>query len=138
MIYGIAIILLGVLAIPSLVMAKKPESKQFFDAMAPIQGWLGLVFAVWGIVGIIRCILNIGLISIIPIWWIFWLVTVVVTTALGLILGYALINKYVLSKNENAAAKGAQTMQKLLPLQGILGIAGVVIGVIVIILNIIY
>ena len=135
MIYGITLILLGLLAVPSLVLAKKPDAKELFDKVAPFQGWIGLVFALWGIWGIISCFLNIGLLSIVPIWWIFWLITVVVEASLGFILGYGLINKYALSKNEKAAAKGEAVLKKLLPLQGTLGIAAIVIGILCIVLS---
>ena len=35
MIYGITLILLGCLAIPSLILAKKPDAKALFDTIAP-------------------------------------------------------------------------------------------------------
>ena len=129
MIYGITLILLGLLAIPSLVLAKKPNAKELFDKVAPYQGWIGLVFAIWGLWGIISCILSIGWISIIPIYWITWLLVSVVEAALGFILGYGMISKYALSKNPTAAEKGEQLLAKLIPLQGKLGIIAIALGI---------
>jgi hypothetical protein len=129
MIYGITLILLGLLAIPSLVLAKKPNAKELFDKVAPYQGWIGFVFAIWGVWGIIECILNIGWLADWPFYWSTWLVVSVVEAALGFILGYGLIAKYAFSKNAAAAEKGEQLLAKLTPLQGKLGIAAIVIGV---------
>jgi hypothetical protein len=129
MLYGITIILLGLLAIPSLVLAKKPNAKELFDKVAPYQGWIGFVFAFWGVWGIISCVLSIGWLANWPISWITWVVVSVVEAALGFILGYGLIAKYALSKNPAAAEKGEQLLAKLTPLQGKLGIAAIIIGI---------
>lgn len=128
MIYGITLILLGLLAIPSLVLAKKPDAKALFDKIAPYQGWIGVIFAIWGLWSLLNCFLNLGWLGAAPILWITWLVVSVVETALGFILGYGLLSKHALSKNAAAAAKGEQLLQKLLPLQGKLGILAIVLG----------
>ena len=138
MIYGITLIILGCLAVPSLILAKKPDAKALFDKIAPYQGIIGIVFAFWGVWGIIQCILNIGLFSSIPVAWGIWLLVSVVEAALGFILGYGLISKYMLSKNEAAAEKGEKLLQKLLPLQGTLGLAAIALGAVQIIVSIIY
>ncbi len=138
MIYGITLIILGCLAIPSLILAKKPDAKAAFDKIAPYQGWIGILFAIWGVWGIIQCILHIELASYVPIAWIIWLVVSVVEAALGFILGYGLISKHLLSKNETAAAKGEQLLAKLLPLQGKLGILAIILGILQIISSIMY
>ncbi len=138
MIYGITLIILGLLAIPSLVLAKKPDAKELFEKIAPYQGWIGLVFAIWGLWGIISCILSIGWIAHWPIYWITWLLVSIVEFALGFILGYGLIAKYALSKNEQAAEKGEQLLAKLIPLQGKLGIVAIILGIWQIISSIIW
>lgn len=129
LLYGIALIILGLLAIPSLVLSKKPDAKKYFDKFAPIQGWFGVVFAILGVWGIISCILNIGWLTTAPIYWITWLAVEVVTAVLGFILGYGLIQKYALSKNEKAAEKGEQVLKKLMPLQGTFGIIALILGI---------
>jgi len=129
MIYGITLILLGLLAIPSLILAKKPDAKELFDKIAPYQGWIGLVFAFWGIWGIIQAILKLDWLTIWPIYWITWMAVSVVEAALGFILGYSLISKYVLSKNPKTAEKGEQLLAKLLPLQGTLGLVAIALGI---------
>lgn len=129
MIYGITLILLGLLAVPSLLLAKKPNAKELFDKVAPYQGWIGVVFAFWGLWGIISAVLNLGYLTSFPIYWATWLAVSVVEAALGFILGYGLIAKHALSKNPTAAAKGEELLARLTPLQGKLGIAAIVLGI---------
>jgi len=129
MIYGITLIILGLLAVPSLLLSKKPNAKELFDKVAPYQGWIGVVFAFWGLWGIISAVLNIGWLTSAPIYWISWLAVSVVEAALGFILGYGLIAKHALSKNAQAAQKGEELLAKLTPLQGKLGIFAIVLGV---------
>lgn len=133
MIYGILLILLGLVACPSLLLEKKPNAKELFEKIAPYQGWAGVVFCISGIWTIISCILAIKLLSVIPINWILWLLVGIVETSLGFILGYNLIAKHALSKNANAAEKGEQLLKKLTPLQGKLGIVAIVLGILYII-----
>ena len=141
MLSAILLIVLGLLAIPSLVLAKKPDAKELFDKVAPYQGWFGALWAVWGIWQIISCLLNLSWLSLGTygiILWTVWLLVAVVTACLGFILGYGLIQKYALSKNEKAAAAGEQVLAKLLPLQGTLGIVAIVLGLLAVITNIIW
>lgn len=129
MIYGITLIILGLLAVPSLLLSKKPDAKELFEKIVPYQGWIGTVFAFWGIWGIISAILNLGLLGTIPVYWVTWLAVSVVEAALGFILGYGLIAKHALSKNAQAAAKGEELLARLTPLQGKLGIVAIILGV---------
>ncbi len=138
MIYGILLIILGILAVPSLILSKKPNAKELLDKITPFQGWIGIIFCIWGIWGIISCILGISLLSVWPILWITSLLVAIVEAVLGFLLGYGLIVKYALSKNEQAAAKGEQLMKKLAPMQGIFGIIAIVLGVWMIIASILW
>ncbi len=138
MFYGIQLILLSLIAVPSLILAKKPNAQELLDKIAPYQGWIGLVFCISGIWGIIQAILNMGLLSTFPIWWITWLAGSVVQATLGFILGYGIISKYILGSSEEAKEKGAQLLAKLAPLQGKLGILGVGVGIWIIIANIMF
>lgn len=129
MIYGISLIILGILAVPSLLLSKKPNAQELLDKITPYQGWIGLVFCFWGIWGIIQAVLNIGMLSTWPIWWITWIAVSVVTAVLGFLLGYGMIQKLLLSKNEEAMKKGEALRAKLAPLQGKFGIAAIALGV---------
>ncbi len=133
MIYGITLIILGILAAPSLILAKKPNAKEYLDKITPYQGWIGLGFCFWGVWGIIQTILSISLLGNYPIWWITWLASSLVQAVLGFILGYGMINKLLLSKSEEAKLKGEQLLAKLAPKQGKLGLMGIIVGIWVII-----
>lgn len=133
MIYGILLIVLGILAIPSLILSKKPDAKDLLDKITPYQGWIGCVFTFWGFWGIISSVLNLGWLSIIPVYWVIYLLVALLEFSLGFIMGYSLITKYALSKNPTAAEKGEQLLAKLLPLQGKLGIVAIILGIVQII-----
>jgi len=135
-IHGITLIILGLVAVPSLVLDKKPNAKEIFDKIAPYQGWAGVVFCIWGIWGLISAILNISILSTWPVSWVLWVLCSLIEASLGFILGYSLIYKYVLSKNETSAKKGEQVLAKLLPMQGKIGIAAIIIGIVYIIVSI--
>ena len=136
--YGITLIILGVLAAPSLFLANRPNAKEFLDKVVPYQGWAGLLFCLWGTWSVINAILNISLLGKFPIWWVTWVASSAVEAILGFILGYGMISKLLLSKNEEAKKRGEQLLQKLAPIQGKLGMAGIVIGVWVIIASILF
>ncbi|WBU88916.1 hypothetical protein [Cellulophaga omnivescoria] len=129
MIFGITLILLGILAAPSLLLSKKPNAQELLDKITPYQGWIGLAFCIWGVWGIISCILRLGILTTSPIYWITWLAVNVLLAALGFILGYGMINKHLLAKNEEAKAKGEVLLAKLRPLQGKLGMAAIALGI---------
>ena len=128
MLYGIALIFLGILAVPSVLLSRQPNARPMLDKVAPYQGWIGLVFCVWGIWAVISAILNLPLLSVLPIWWLTWLATGVVTAALGFILGYPVITS-LMGSNVQAKAKANQLLIKLTPLQGRLGLVAIGLGI---------
>ncbi len=129
MIYGITLVLLSIIAVPSLVLSKKPNAKELLEKIEPYQGWIGLVFCFWGVWGIVTSILNIGWLTSAPIWWITLLAGSIVEATLGFMLGFGLMNKLFLGKNEKAKEKAAEIRSKIAPKQGKLGILGIVVGV---------
>jgi hypothetical protein len=122
------LIILGILAAPSLLLAKRPDAQQVLDKVAPYQGWIGVVFCIWGVWGTIDAVLHLRLLGLIPIWWLTWLASSVLTAALGFILGYGLIAGFIAS-NAQAKAKAAQLLSKLVPIPGKLGLAAICLGV---------
>ncbi|QCW99032.1 hypothetical protein FGM00_02450 [Aggregatimonas sangjinii] len=128
MIWGITLILLSLIAVPSLILSKKPNAKELLEKVEPYQGWIGLVFCFWGVWGIITAVLNIGWLTSFPIWWVTLLAGNIVSATLGFMLGFGLINKFFLSKNEAAKAKAEELRTKIAPKQGKLGILGLIVG----------
>ncbi|EJO70321.1 MULTISPECIES: hypothetical protein [Leptospira] len=130
MVSGITLIVLSILAVPSLLLAKKPDAKELLAKISPYQGWIGLVFCFWGIYGIVfQGLLGLGWLPTWPIYWITALLGNIVQAVLGFILGFGTISTYVLSKNEEAKKKGAELLAKLAPIQGKLGIFGIAVGI---------
>ena len=136
MINGIWLAVLGVLAVPSLVLARRPDAKQMLAKLAPYQGWMGAISALWGVWGIISAVLNIGWLTTWPIYWATWLADSVVLAGLGLILGIGTLKTFI--KAPAAQAKLDQTLAKIAPHQGRLGIAGVAVGAWMIVASIVF
>ena len=126
MIEGILLIVLSLLAVPSLLLSKRPDAKEILDKIAPYQGWVGVVFCTWGLLSI--TLLLIKMFTSLSFAWVLAMGVSVVTAALGFILGYNLINTYVLSKNEESKEKGAQLHAKLVSIQEKVGLVGVFLG----------
>ena len=128
MIYGITLILLSIIAVPSLILAKKPNAQELLDKIEPYQGWIGLIFCLGGVWGVISALLNIGWLTTSPIWWITLLAGSLVQAVLGFMLGFGMINKLILSNNEAAQEKAEALRVKLAPKLGKLGIFGLIVG----------
>ncbi|WP_257669962.1 hypothetical protein [Parapedobacter tibetensis] len=138
MIWGITLILLSILAVPSLILSKKPDAKDLLAKIEPYQGWIGLVFCLWGIWGIISAVLNLGWLTSAPIWWTTLFVGSAIQAALGFMLGYGLINKLLLSGSQEAKNKAEQLRAKIAPKQGKLGVLGLVVGIWMIVASILF
>lgn len=128
MIYGITLILLSIIAVPSLILSKKPNAKELLEKVEPYQGWIGIIFCFWGIWGIVSAVLNLGWLTSAPVWWITLAAGSLVEACLGFLLGFPLINKLFLSESVKAREKAAQIRAKVAPKQGVLGILGLIVG----------
>lgn len=128
MIYGITLILLSIIAVPSLILSKKPNAKELLEKIEPYQGWIGIIFCFWGVWGLISAVLNLGWLTSAPIWWVTLAAGSLVEACLGFMLGYPLISKFFLSKSDAAREKAEQLRAKIAPKQGNLGILGLIVG----------
>ena len=128
MIYGITLILLSIIAVPSLLLSRKPNAAELLEKVAPYQGYIGAAFCFFGLWGLLSAFLNLGLLTAAPVWWITWAAGSAVEAVLGFMLGYPLIQQYVLSNNDEAVAKGEALRARLAPIQGRLGLAGIGVG----------
>ena len=124
---SIWLIVLGVLAVPNLIIGKKPEAKQYLDKITPYQGWIGAVSALWGLWETIQALLHIKYLSVVPVLWITWLAYGVVQLALGLLLGIGTLKTFI--KAPAAQQKMDLLVAKLAPKQGMLGIAAIGVGI---------
>jgi hypothetical protein len=123
---GLWLLVLGLLAVPSLVIAKKPEAKEWFDKVVPFQGWFGVASAVYGLIQVIRFLGQLRWFDLAPIGFLSWLVSGILLLVLGLLLGVGVMKTFISA--ENAKAKMDETIAKLAPKQGTFGIAGIIVG----------
>lgn len=126
MFFGVWLFVLGVLGASNLIIARKPDAKELIAKLAPYQGWIGAVSALWGVWGIISAVLSIGLLTSNPIWWISWLATDAILVSLGLLLGIGTLKTFI--KQPQAVAKMDMLVAKLAPKQGVLGLIGMGLG----------
>jgi hypothetical protein len=125
---GIVLLVLGVLAAAAGIVAKRPDAKQYIEKLVPYHGWIGFVVCIWGVWIIISSILNLGMLGRVPLWWLTYAATGVLQFTLGLLLGYALLTKYLLSRNAEAMKRGEEVRGKLVPYQVKLGYASIAVG----------
>jgi hypothetical protein len=126
---GAVLIALGVLAAASSIVAKRPDAQVYIDKLVPYQGWLGFIACIWGVWIIISAILNLNWFSYVPVWWLTYAATGALIAALGLLLGYALVTKFVLSHSAEAVRRGEQLRLGIVPYQVMLGYIAIALGV---------
>jgi hypothetical protein len=130
---NVAILFLGgCLASSSFILAKKPNAKDLFAKVAPYQGTIGVIMFFWGIWQIIYLVMNLAIFKLMlafTITWkitaVVWILTGVVSTVLGFLLGFGMINAFAAKKNPAAAQKSEQMMKKLAPHQTWMGFVAI-------------
>lgn len=133
---GLWLIVLGVLGAASLIVARRPDAAEMIGKLAPYQGWIGAVSALWGVWGIISSVLSMAWIATWPIYWFTFLASAVLQACLGLLLGVGVMKTFI--KDETARAKMDQTITKLSPFQGTLGLAAIGVGIWMILATILF
>jgi hypothetical protein len=126
-VFGIWLAVLGVLGASSLIVAKKPDAKDLIGKLSPYQGWIGAISALWGVWGVISSVLTLSWLSHWPIFWATRLASSLLLFGLGLLLGVGTLKTFI--KNPQANEKMDQTIAKLAPYQGNLGIASIAVGI---------
>ncbi len=129
MLGGLITIVGGLIAASNLIVSRLPNAKEWLDKLSPYQGWIGVVMFGWGVWETISVVLGLGLLATAPLTWVFWLCVALADLFVGFLLGFGLITKYALSKNQEAMDKGDRIRTKLAPFQGLLGIFAVTMGV---------
>ncbi len=131
---SVVLIVLGILGASSIIIKKKPEAEDLIKKIVPFQGWIGFISALWGIWWIINSFMRVGWLAVgsvyLLIFWIIYLASGICLAGLGIILGYGLINQYMLSKApEDAKKKAEELRQKLVSIQIPLGIFSICLGI---------
>lgn len=124
---GLWLAVLGILGASNLIIARKPDAKELIAKLAPYQGWIGAVSALYGVWGIINAVLTLGWLTTYPINWATYLASSVIQVALGLLLGVGVLKTFI--KQPQAVAKMDEMVTKLAPKQGVLGLIAIGLGV---------
>lgn len=124
---GLWLAVLGVLGASSIIIAKRPDAKEMIGKIAPYQGWIGAVSALWGVWMIISSILSIAWLTSAPIYWATYLADGVLQLLLGLLLGVGVLKQFI--KDPTANEKMDSTIAKLAPYQGMLGFIAIGVGI---------
>jgi heme O synthase-like polyprenyltransferase len=135
---GIWLILLGVLAVPGLIIAKRPDARQLIDKIAPYQGWIGAISVLWGVFRLLHWFSLFPLLGggIGPmLYFVVYTVYVFLLIVLGFMLGIGVLKTFI--KDPNANAKMDQTLARLSPKQGVLGLVALANGAVLLIVGII-
>lgn len=129
LLFALLLIVAGALAASSLIIAKQPNAREVIAKLVPFQGIIGIILLIWSLIVFLFQILPImGLMmSYFPLRGLLVILTFLVAIALGFLLGYGLIKQYAL-KNAGAAQSGDAMQVKLSGIQGPLGLAGIALG----------
>ena len=122
-----SLLVLGVVCASSLIIARKPDAKELIGKIAPYQGWIGAVSAIWGAWWLINWLLHAGVMLKAPIIGITWLADSLLLLGLGLICGIGVLKTFI--KAPAATEKLDQTVARLAPFQGMLGLAAIAVAV---------
>ncbi|HJU54262.1 MAG TPA: hypothetical protein VJ715_06815 [Pyrinomonadaceae bacterium] len=129
LLFALLLIVAGVLGAAALIIKNKPDARELIAKIVPFQGIIGIVLLIFSVIWLIQILQVLGFILRFSTFnGLLLLLTILVGLGLGFLLGYGLINQYVLSKNAGAAASGAGVQAKLATYQGPLGIAAIVLG----------
>jgi len=125
-------IVLGAFILAPRFVGDKEDAKELLEKIGTFQGIIGLVVVVFALLALGSLI---GAFSIYDLFRISLLLTIADLAALGFVLGYGLISEQVLSKSENATAKGEDLRERLQPRQEILGAAAIALAVLTVVLR---
>jgi hypothetical protein len=129
LLFTLLLIVAGVLGAAALIVQKQPNARDVIAKLVPFQGIIGIILLIWSLIMLIRILPYLGLIlQFAALTGILALLTLLVGIALGFLLGYGLINQYVLSKNAGAARSGDTVKMSLAKYQGPLGIVAILLG----------
>lgn len=118
----------GLLAASAFIVARRPDAKEMIDKLTPYQGWIGFGLFFWGAWIAFWILTHLTMFS--PAFLGLALALAGVNLSVGFLLGFGLITKFVLSKNEAAKIRGQYLRRRLVQFQIPLGLAAIAVGVV--------
>jgi hypothetical protein len=131
LLFALLLIVAGILAASALIIKNQPNARDLIAKLVPFQGIIGIVLLLFGIYWLLFWILPYlgAIMRAYPIRGLMALAACFVSIGLGFLLGYGLINQYILSKNADAARSGEGMRLKLAGIQGPIGLVAIVLGI---------
>jgi hypothetical protein len=129
LITGIVLVVLGLLGASQSITARRPDAQSYIDILVPYQDWVGFIACLWGVWIVLDAVLHLGWLRYVPIWWATFALTGAIAFSLGLLLGYALLSKYLLSRHAEVMKRSEQLQRSLVPYQTTLGYVAILLGV---------
>lgn len=121
----------GILAVSGLIIAKKPEAKQYIDKLMPFQAFIGVALLAFGLFNFIRYGLDmLRVMSVLPVAALSALAMILCSILLGFMFGMPQIAKWMPGENK-AEQKGMELSKKLAPFQVMIGLIGIVASLMV-------
>lgn len=130
MLLSLTIIVGGILAASSLIIARKPNARALIDKLTPYQGYCGVAMVgcgVWTLIDILRFF---SVLKAMPLTLVFLIAGTVVCLIVGFLLGFGLITTWTLKGSPDAMRRGQALRERLAPKQGLFGLLAIAIGVI--------
>jgi hypothetical protein len=124
---AIWMIVLGALGASNLIIARQPQAKELIGKLAPYQGWIGAISALWGLWITIWTLLHVGWMHFSPLLWITVLAEGLLLLSLGLLLGVGVLKSFI--KQPKAAENMELAVARLAPYQGTLGLIAIAVGI---------
>lgn len=114
----------GILAVSSLIVAKKPDAKEMLDKLVPFQAGIGVALLVLGIYNLVVNLSIFSAFSVIPVMALTVLAMIFSAILLGFMFGMPQIAKWMPGEG-GAEQKGMELSKKLAPFQVIIGLVGI-------------
>lgn len=121
----------GLLAAAALIIAKKPDAKQYIDRLAAYQAFIGVGLIAVSLINFLRMLGSISLLlEFLPLFAISYLAMIVAGFALGALFGMPQIAKWIPGES-SAEQKAVELSKKVAPYQVALGVVSVIASLIV-------
>jgi len=130
----ILLILGGILAASSLIVAKKPDAKEMIAKIAPYQATIGIILLVWSVY---NAFIHIGIKLMIDIvkFWPIGGITLWAALVSGILLGILFGMPMMAKMSAAGAAKGEEMAKKLAPMQVLIGVIAMISGLLLILIQ---
>lgn len=122
--WPIVLILGGILACASLIVAKKPDAKELIGKLQPFQAAIGIALLVFGVINLMDAIRMLSFVSAAPVLVLTMVADVFSALLLGIMFGMPMVARL----SASGAAKGEELGRKLAPFQTLIGIIALVAG----------